>query len=49
MKVTRELNTWEELLRNSWAGAVNTLRDIEEQGREYGWKWGTICTCMMTK
>ena len=34
MVVTTELNTWQELFRNSWAGALDTLREIEEQGRE---------------
>ena len=34
MVVTTELNTWQELYRNSWAGALDTLREIEEQGRE---------------
>lgn len=34
MKVTMELDTWQELFRNSWAGAVDTLREIEKQGRE---------------
>ena len=34
MKITMELNTWQELFRNSWSGAVDTLREIEKQGRE---------------
>ena len=34
MVVTTELNTWQELFRNSWAGALDTLREIEEKGRE---------------
>ena len=34
MKVQIELYTWQELIRNSWSGAVDTLREIEEQGRE---------------
>ena len=34
MVVTTELNTWQELFRNSWAGALDTLREIEAQGRE---------------
>ena len=34
MKVTMELDTWQELFRNSWSGAVDTLREIEKQGRE---------------
>lgn len=34
MVVTTELNTWQELFRNSWAGALDTLREIEKQGRE---------------
>ena len=34
MVVTTELNTWQELYRNSWAGALDTLHEIEEQGRE---------------
>lgn len=34
MKVVVELDTWQELFRNSWAGALDTLREIEAQGRE---------------
>ena len=34
MKVQMEMNTYDELLRNSWAGAVDTLHEIKEQGRE---------------
>ena len=34
MVVTTELNTWQELFRNSWADALDTLREIEAQGRE---------------
>ena len=34
MKVTTELDTWQELCRNSWAGALDTLHEIEKQGRE---------------
>ena len=34
MKVVVELNTWQELFRNSWAGAIDVLREIEAQGRE---------------
>ena len=34
MVVTTKLNTWQELFRNSWAGALDTLKEIEEQGRE---------------
>lgn len=34
MVVTTEINTWQELFRNSWVGALDTLREIEEQGRE---------------
>ena len=34
MVVTTELKNWQELYRNSWAGALDTLRAIEEQGRE---------------
>ena len=34
MKVVVELDTWQKLLRNSWAGAVDILRDIALQGRE---------------
>jgi hypothetical protein len=34
MKVVVELDTWQELFRNSWSGALDTLREIEAQGRE---------------
>lgn len=34
MEIVVELNTWQELFRNSWAGALDTLREIEKQGRE---------------
>ena len=34
MKVAVELDTWQELCRNSWSGAVDILREIEKQGRE---------------
>lgn len=34
MVVTIEIDTWQELFRNSWAGALDTLREIEAQGRE---------------
>ena len=34
MKIMIELDTWQELFRNSWSGAVDTLREIEKQGRE---------------
>lgn len=34
MKVVVELDTWQELFRNSWSGALDTLQEIEEQGRE---------------
>lgn len=34
MVVSVALNTWQELFDNSWAGARDTLREIEEQGRE---------------
>lgn len=34
MLVTSELNTWQELFDNSWSGALDTLREIEAQGRE---------------
>ena len=34
MKVVVELDNWQEFYRNSWAGALDTLREIEKQGRE---------------
>lgn len=34
MTITIELNTWKKLFDNSWSGARDTLREIEEQGRE---------------
>ena len=34
MKVVVELDTWQELFRNSWSGALDNLREIEAQGRE---------------
>lgn len=34
MKIVVELDTWQELFRNSWSGALDTLREIEKQGRE---------------
>ena len=34
MKVVVELDTWQELFHNSWAGALDTLREIAAQGRE---------------
>ncbi len=34
MKVVVELDNWQKLFRNSWAGALDTLREIEAQRRE---------------
>ena len=34
MKVVVELDTWQKLFRNSWSGALDTLREVEKQGRE---------------
>ena len=34
MKVVTEIDTWYELFDASWSGARDTLRDIEERGRE---------------
>lgn len=34
MKVVVELDTWQEIFHNSWLDAIDTLREIEAQGRE---------------
>lgn len=34
MIISVELDTWKKLFDNSWAGARETLREIEKQGRE---------------
>lgn len=34
MLVTKEISTWNELVDNSWSGALDILREIEDQGRE---------------
>ena len=34
MKVTVEKVDWYDYKENAWGGALNTLNDVEEQGRE---------------
>lgn len=34
MKVTVERDGWYDYKENAWGGALNTLDDIEKQGRE---------------
>ena len=34
MKVTIDIDTFEELYKNSWSGAIDTLDDIEKAGKE---------------
>ena len=34
MKVTVEKNFWRDYKENAWGGALNTLDNIEKQGRE---------------
>ena len=34
MKVTVEKNDWYDYKENAWGGALNTLDDVVEQGRE---------------
>ena len=35
MKVTVERDGWRDYKENAWGGALNTLDDVEKQGREY--------------
>ena len=35
MKVTVERDGWHDYKENAWGGALNTLDDVVEQGREY--------------
>lgn len=34
IKIQKEIDTFAELMNNSWSGALETLREIESQGRE---------------
>ena len=35
MKVTVERNGWYDYKKNAWLGAISTLNEVAEQGREY--------------
>ena len=34
MKVTIDIDTFDELYKNSWSGALDTLNDIQNAGKE---------------
>ena len=34
MKVTIDIDTFDELYKNSWSGAIDTLNDIQNAGKE---------------
>ena len=34
MKVTIDIDTFDELYKNSWSGAIDTLNDIQKAGKE---------------
>ena len=34
MKVTIDIDTFEDLYKNSWSGAIDTLNDIQNAGKE---------------